>query len=321
MLGEVGPAVVRTYCNPVYDGYLADPFVFSFEGTYYAVGTSRCESGAFPVLASPNLVDWKHLGSAMDRPSAALGTDFWAPEVAYDGVRFYLYYSVGFRDKSHRLRVATSNLPAGPYVDLGIDLLEPSECGFAIDPSPFQDVDGAWYLFYARDFLDSERPGTALVVDRLLGMTKLAGEEKIVLRATQDWQRFMRGREIYGGVYDWHTLEGPFAVRRDGRYYCFYSGGRWEDGTYGVDYAVADSVSGPWQGGASELPRVLRSVPGKLLGPGHNSVVKGLDETTDYLVYHAWDPAMTARRMCIDRLTWTDDGPRSPGPTWSPQPL
>ena len=41
----------------------------------------------------------------------------------------------------------------------------PPECPFAIDPHPFQDADGRWYLFYATDFLDTEggaRAGTAL---------------------------------------------------------------------------------------------------------------------------------------------------------------
>ena len=32
---------------------------------------------------------------------------------------------------------------------------------------------------------------------------------------------------MYGATYDWHTLEGPAVRRRDGTYYCFYSGGSW----------------------------------------------------------------------------------------------
>jgi hypothetical protein len=41
----------------------------------------------------------------------------------------------------------------------------------------------------------------------------------------------------------------------------------------------------------------------------------------DYIVYHAWDPGFGARRMCIDRLEWTIDGPRTSGPTIEPQPV
>ncbi|HEV2125086.1 MAG TPA: family 43 glycosylhydrolase, partial [Chloroflexota bacterium] len=64
---------------------------------------------------------------------------------------------------------------------------------------------------------------------------------------------------------------------------------------------------------------LLHSIPGKVIGPGHNSVVRG-PNGEDYFVYHAWDPEKTGRRMCIDRLEWTPEGPRTDGPTVTPQP-
>jgi GH43 family beta-xylosidase len=141
-----------------------------------------------------------------------------------------------------------------------------------------------------------------------------------VLRASADWQLYRRRREMYGAVYDWHTVEGPCVVKRDGRYWCFYSGGAWREPTYGVSYAVADSPLGPFVEPmeASDGPALMRSIPGRVIGPGHNSVVVGPDGE-DWIVYHAWDAGHTARRMCIDRLRWTDDGPRTDGPTWTAQ--
>ncbi|HEX8497483.1 MAG TPA: family 43 glycosylhydrolase, partial [Actinomycetales bacterium] len=65
---------------------------------------------------------------------------------------------------------------------------------------------------------------------------------------------------------------------------------------------------------------LLRSIPGHVIGPGHNSVVTTHDGT-DVLVYHAWDPEMTARRMCIDPIAWTPDGPTTDGPTYTPTTL
>jgi hypothetical protein len=44
------------------------------------------------------------------------------------------------------------------------------------------------------------------------------------------------------------------------------------------------------------------------------------DGRAQYLVYHAWDPAMQVRWMCIDKLIWTPVGPRGAGPTFTPQP-
>lgn len=309
-----------TYTNPVHDRYFADPFVWRHEGTYYAVGTGprgESEPSRFPLLRSADLLNWESLGHALVSVSPDLGNDYWAPEVAYSDGRFYLYYSVGHGDKGHHVRVAVSEKPEGPYEDTGTPMIDPSVCPFSIDASPFRNDDGEWYLFYARDFLDTDggfRAGTGLAVDRLIGMTKLAGEERVVMRARHDWQRFMADRPMYGGVYDWHTLEGPAVLKHDGRYYCFYSGGCWKNDTYGVDYAVADSVTGPYvdQNDGSGA-RVLRSALG-VIGPGHNSFVEGPDGL-EIIVYHAWNPEMNARLMCIDRLIWTPDGPRSGLPT------
>jgi beta-xylosidase len=319
---------MTNYTNPVYSDYFADPFVWQHQGVYYAIGTGLTEAvgqvdeihqrRVFPVLWSDNLVNWQFAGNALIRPDPALGDNFWAPEVAYDDGIFYLYYSVGHEDKNHQLRFATSSEPLGPYQDGGEPLVDPKNCPFAIDPSPFQDSDGQWYLFYAQDFLDTEngvRAGTALVVDRLVTMTKLAGKAKVVLRARHDWQRFLAERPMYGSIYDWHTLEGPCVRKHNNRYYCFYSGGRWESENYGVDYGVAEQVMGPYSDVGSELrPRVLRTVPGSVLGPGHNSIAVSPDGL-EYIVYHAWDAKMEARRMCIDLLIWTPKGPRCQGPT------
>jgi beta-xylosidase len=313
-----------TYTNPVYPEYFADPFVWKVAGTYYAIGTGVDEasghvhSRVFPLLISTDLVRWQQAGRALVRLDASFGDTYWAPEVAHQDGTFFLYYSVGHADKEHQLRVAVGDDPLGPYRDVAGPLIDPAECPFAIDAHPFRDDDGQWYLFYARDFLELNggRAGTALAVSRLETMTRAARQWNVVLRARFDWQRFLADRPMYGGVYDWHTLEGPCVRKRDGKYYCFYSGGRWETDHYGVDYAVADSPLGPYvDAGVPAGPRVLRSAPGRALGPGHNSIVVGPDAKTDFMIYHAWDPGMTARRLCIDPVDWTTDGPRARGPS------
>jgi GH43 family beta-xylosidase len=60
----------------------------------------------------------------------------------------------------------------------------------------------------------------------------------------------------------------------------------------------------------NDRARVLQSIPGRLIGPGHNSVVSGPDGR-DYIVYHAWDESHTARKMHISPLAWDADGPRA----------
>jgi hypothetical protein len=101
---------------------------------------------------------------------------------------------------------------------------------------------------------------------------------------------------------------GRVHPRHRGKYYCFYSGANWQTPRYGVDYAVADRVTGPYTGEGREA-RVLRGVPGRVRGPGHHSIVEGPDGR-DYFAYHAWNADLTVRQMCIDPLVWTPAGPR-----------
>ncbi|MDX1995934.1 MAG: glycoside hydrolase family 43 protein [bacterium] len=310
----------KTYTNPVYSDYFADPFVLAYDGRYYAFGTApgSPEGGQFPVLTSLDLVEWQFVGYAL-QPKA--GIEFWAPEVAYHDGNFYLYYSArGIDDRDHGLRVAISPHPAQPFYELEKNLV-PDE-PFTIDAHPFQDADGQWYLYYAQDFLteeDDQRVGTGIVVDRLVDMTTLANDPRVVVRPHADWQLFRAQRTMYGAVYDWHTVEGPAVRVHNGRYYCFYSGGAWELENYGVSYVVADHPLGPYRRPVSQQP-ILQSVPGQVIGPGHNSFTLSPDGREQITVYHAWDVAMTMRRMCIDRLVWGGDEPRIQGPTWTAQP-
>lgn len=312
-----------TYTNPVYPGVFADPFVLRHEGAYHAFGTAPGFGGkVFPTLRSDDLAHWQAGECALVPPEGREDGDFWAPEVAYRDGTFFMLYSVGGEDHvGHQLRVAASDRPEGPYRDSGHPLLDPTTAPFAIDAHPFRDASGKWHLYYARDLLDSDRPGTSLVVAPWDDPFRLPTEFHVVARARHDWQVYEQDRSMpqYGDApYQWHTLEGPFVVPHEGLLYLLYSGGNFANDTYGVDYLVASEVYGEYQDTNDGVAaRVLRTVPGRVIGPGHNSAVKAPDGS-DTLVYHAWDLGMKGRRMCLDRLDWTDDGPRCT-PTWTPQ--
>ena len=318
------------YQNPVWPGYFADPFVLRWRGEYLAYGTAetleRNAAGvtcAFKILRSPDLVQWTEAGAALTLTPEESALAYWAPEVAERDERFYLYYSSAPRDRDdlHRLRVAIAEQPSGPFRVAGPVL--PEDEGFCIDAHPFRDPrTGRWFLFFAKDFFE-ERTGTGLAVVPLTDdMLHAAELSRPVLRANADWQIYERNRSLYGRQWvAWHTVEGPCVVAHDGRYFCFYSGGNWQTHDYGLSYAVADHPLGPWQHAAEPGPIVLRQRAGKVLGPGHNSYTIAPDGKTELLVYHAWDAPRTARRMCIDRLVWTKDGPRCAGPTTTEQKL
>jgi hypothetical protein len=173
------------------------------------------------------------------------------------------------------------------------------------------DEDGARYLFYAADFLDHSHIGTGIVVDRMLDPFHLAGSPQPAARARFDWQVYHPNRPEKGGV-RWHTVEGPFVLKHKDRYYLMFSGGNWQNDTYGLGYAVSDRIDSgeEWEqpcDGDRVMPVLKSNQRQGVIGPGHNSVVRGLDNRQLFCVYHRWDPESDERVMSIDRLEWIGD--------------
>lgn len=313
------------YKNPVYAGRMPDPGIMRYHETYYVFGTtgkSRLKDGRiFRLLTSTDLVEWQESGGALKPPFKNPEIEYWAPEVVHHEGTFYLYYSAGTLNDLHfEIRVATSKRPEGPYQDTGTPLRDGQEAPFFIDGHPYQDDDGTWYFFYAKDFLDTEdgcMAGTGIVVDRLLDMVRLEGNPRVVVRPRYSWTLYESKRKMNsydGKIFDWHTIEAPWVVKQNGLYYCFYSGSNFGTTNYGLDYVVADSLLGPYRN-QGRYARVLRGVPNLVRGPGHHSIVTAPDGKTEVVVYHAWNEKMTHRQMCIDPLIWTGSGPRCVGPS------
>lgn len=297
---------------PVHPRPFADPFVTATGSGWLAVGTedpAPAHGPLFPLLASRDLRTWTDAGRALERPDAALGDAFWAPEIVESDGRWWLYYSVGHGIQGHHVRVAAAERATGPYRDVGVDLTPGEQ--FAIDGHPFVDDDGRRYLYFARDVLDADRPGTHLAVVPLSAPDRVDGGPVVVLEPFADWQIYERGREMYGRRFDWHTLEGPAVVRRHGRYWMTYSGGAWTGDGYRVSWAVADRALGPWTPAPADAPPLLAS-DGVLVGPGHNSLV-ATDEG-DFIAFHSWDAARSARRMHVRGISFEPDGPRVTDP-------
>jgi arabinan endo-1,5-alpha-L-arabinosidase len=314
--------------GPVWSGYFADPFVLHVDGEYFAYGTggpaaSDTAAGArFPMLRSPDAARWTPAGFALREPRALSGRSFWAPEVAVRNGIFHLFYSAGGPEgEGHRLRVARARSPLGEFEDAGVEVV-PDE-PFSIDPHPFLDPrDGRWYLFFVKDFFD-EPVGSGISVAPLADdFASLLEPPRVALRPSAAWHVYARDRHWYGRTWRvWHTVEGPCVVHRQGLYWLFYSGGLWKSADYGVSVATSESVLGPYEErDTGSGAKVLRP-DGLRAGPGHNSITSRPDGGGDLIAYHAWDPSFTARRMHVDALDWTPEGPQAapwrPGPTGS----
>jgi arabinan endo-1,5-alpha-L-arabinosidase len=317
-----------TYCNPVLDADFPDPAVIHApDGYYYAYATQTLRDGEWinvQVARSPDLVHWHHLGDALpEKPSWACETqDVWAPYVLHDGGKYLMYYSATHDachdpERGHCLAVATSDSPAGPFVDMGVPLL--LGVGFEyIDPMVFADpASGKRWLYWGSGF-------QPIRVQELSadGMSFAPGSEPTNLI----WPNPVKGAFP-------RLVEAAWVIRHDEFYYLFYSGDNCcgPDAEYGVMVARSGSPTGPFV-----TMEQARGVPHSLmlykserwLAPGHNSIVT--DQARDtWIIYHAIDvnrprqrqeDEINSRRiLLIDKIHWRAGWPFVGTPSDEPQ--
>ncbi len=280
------------YANPVIAGDYPDPSVIRVGDEYWATATSSQWGPPFPLLRSRDLVNWEVAGSALPRPPEWSNGSYWAPEIAADGGRYFVYYTGRRKSGPLCLAVATATAPGGPYQDHGPMVCQ--EVG-SIDAMPVTDESGQRYLVWKEDGNSRKRP-TPLWAQRLdADGTRLVGEPVELFRNDQPWEGAL--------------VEGPFLLRRDGFFYLFYSGnaccGR--ACKYALGVARSRKLLGPWEKNPAN-PILRGNEHWKC--PGHGSLVAD-DAGRDYLLYHAYHPAdfvYVGRQALLDPIDWGADG-------------
>ena len=321
-----GPA--GGFTNPVLDPGPGrdhgDPFVLRWQGRYYLYYTGLA---GIDVWSSGDLVGWTPEGLALGAPAGDhwAQVELWAPEVLYADGWFWMYVT-GTRfavdapgagdDGLRRQGVARARSPLGPFT------LEPAPLlgVWSIDGHPFVDLDGRRWLFYNVRDASTRYLGTVTgcgnLVDELVAPDAVRGEPTPVALPDAAWEGNRAGT--------WYWNEGPTVMRHGDRYVQMYSGGWYGDDTYGVGFAVADDVRGPWVK-AQHNPVFVSGE--RITGPGHHCVTVGPDGVTGYAVYHGYVDGAVGRKVHVDRLHWSTEGPRFadgtlPGrPTEVAQPL
>ena len=207
----------QAYENPVIRGNLADPAVIRHQGVYYLYATGEVEGDqGTRVYTSTNLVDWAR-GPVVFRPGLP---HVWAPDVWRDpaSARSHLYYTV-----NQTVGVADADGPLGPFT------IRRKFLDQAIDAHLFRDDDGRLYLYYV------QLPGFRISVQTMATPTEPTGDPKVILQPESDWEKRSG-----------HVTEGPWLIKRAGRYYLLYSGSGADTPNYAVGYATAESPLGPF---------------------------------------------------------------------------
>ncbi len=293
---ETQPAAGSTvsFTNPVLPGDYADPSVVRTGNDYWATATSSEWAPLFPLLHSTNLVDWELVGHVFpDKLPDWAEAHFWAPEIAFENGKYYIYYTAKKKGGNLCVGVASATSPTGPYTDHGPLVCQ--EVG-SIDGYEMRDENGDLYLIWKEDGNSRGLP-TPIWAQRMNEeRTALSGEMIELFRNDPNtWE---------GGL-----VEGPALVRRGEYFYTFYAGdaccGR--ECTYGVGVARAKSLKGPWQKHAAN-PIMQKNDTWKC--PGHGTVVSD-SAGRDYFLYHAYNTnssVYAGRQGLLDEITWGSDG-------------
>lgn len=229
--------------NPVVQTcYTTDPAPMVHNDTLY-VYTGHDENGAdffwmqeWRIYSTTDMVNWTDHGSPLAIEDFSWGDDrAWAPQCIERNGKFYFYVPLHSKlSGTMAIGVAVGDTPVGPFKDaLGKPLADGS--WDYIDPTVFIDDDGQAYLYWGNPQL--------YYVKLNPDMISFDGE---VQRVDQTIEGFGRGKEVPmepGKKYRTSYTEGPWFMKRDGKYYMIYAAGGIPEC---IAYSMSDKPTGPW---------------------------------------------------------------------------
>ncbi len=268
--------------------FVADPFILEDNGVYHLYGTSSRDG--IVAWRSTDLIHWDGPcgatnGLALHKDDSWGNRMFWAPEVYKINDRYVMTYSV----EGH-IAVAESDSPLGPFVQSEKKpLLE--ERG--IDSHIFIDDDGTPHLYWVRF-----QGGNIIYTARMshdLKTVDMSTARHCITPQPDTWERTNSEPKA-------NVAEGPFVMKRNGKYYLTYSCNHYQSPDYAVGWAVSDHPEGPWIR-SKDNPILLRH--NGYVGTGHHAFLQTSSGKL-YIVYHAHNNAQTIapRRTLISECRW-----------------
>lgn len=289
---HVDEGQIVTGTNPIInDQFTADPTARVFEGKIYMYpshdipsvithvdGSAWFSMPDYHVFSSEDLTSWTDHGVILRQEDVPWGKPdayaMWAPDCVYKDGKYYFYFpdapAEGF---GFGIGVAVADKPYGPFTPQE----EPIKGVFGIDPCVLIDDDGTSYIYWSGMGLSGCK-----LNDNMLEL---------------DGRPVRLDKSLPAGF-----KEGPFAFKRDGKYYLTYPWVR--ENTETLAYAMSDSPLGPF-----EYKGLIMKESPVGCWTNHHSLVEYKGQW--YLFYHHNDysPDFDKNRSArIDKVFFNEDG-------------
>ena len=227
VFGQTEPT---TFNNPILPGYHPDPSITRVGDDYYLVNSTFIWFPGLPIYHSKDLVNWKLIGHALDRPDMVDLTGLadllgiYAPTIRYHDGLFYIITTCTYCEGNFYI---TAKDPSGPWSD-PIWLKDAP----GIDPSLFWDDDGKCYYTGSGPVVKEDWPTQRdIYIQELdLAQKKLVGEPKHL---------------TFGHANNASFTEGPHIYKRNGKYMLMVAEGGTGD-AHAMTIHHSDSIYGPY---------------------------------------------------------------------------
>lgn len=277
--------------NPILPGSYPDPSICRVGEDFYIANSSFSYFPGIPIFQSKDLVNWKQIGHALERPSQlavdpyAITAGIYAPAIRYhDGLYYIVATNIsqgGIWEKVPGMKeghggnfIVTAKKPEGPWSD-------PHwiNGSFGTDPDLFWDDDGRAYFMatWVSEAGSGDDPGI-WISEIDLDTYQLKGDKK----------------KIWTGVFmrkDWP--EAPHIYKKDGYYYILTAEGG--TGCYHCStVGRSKELFGPYEYGPANPILTMRHF-------GHNAPVKNAGHADMVeLEDGSWYAVFLASRQCGD---------------------
>ncbi|MET7400216.1 family 43 glycosylhydrolase [Dactylosporangium sp. NPDC005572] len=274
---------------PVLPGFHPDPSVCRVGEDYYLANSSFEYLPGVPISTSRDLLHWRRIGHALDRPGqlpppAGTGSSgIYAPTLRHHGGRFWMITTDVARFDAGHLIVWAED-PAGPWSD---PVFTTGAVG--IDPDLTWTDDGTCYLTWCGEGIQQAR------VDPSTGALRSAPER------------------LWSGTGLAHP-EGPHLYRRGGYWYLVLAEGGTERG-HTVAVARSRDISGPFEPHPANPVLTHRSTTHPVQNTGHADLVE-LPDGSWAMVYLGVRPRggtpmfhVNGRETFLAGIRWDGDWP------------